>query len=75
MNSQLLVDAASSSRVGVPPPLLVHSVARRLGRSRRTIRHLAATGKLPGFKDGVKIWRFRPADVDDYLARKEADRV
>jgi excisionase family DNA binding protein len=51
--------------------LLVHHVAKRLSLSCREVRHLAQLGKLPGFKPGRKIWRFRRVDVDLYLAMRE----
>ena len=53
-------------------PLLVHHVARRLGMSRRMVRHLAETGKLPGYKTGRKIWQFRGADVEELRVRRES---
>jgi excisionase family DNA binding protein len=49
--------------------LSVHIVAVRLGVCDRTIRFWAATGRLPGFKDGPKIWRFRESDVAMAQAR------
>jgi excisionase family DNA binding protein len=49
--------------------LSVHTVAVRFGVSDRTIRLWAATGRLPGFKDGPKIWRFRATDVEAVRAR------
>jgi excisionase family DNA binding protein len=49
--------------------LSVHMVAVRFGVSDRTIRLWAATGRLPGFKDGPKIWRFRATDVVAARAR------
>ncbi len=55
-------------------PLLVHHVAQRLRISRRTVRHLAETGKLRGFKPGRKIWYFLPVDVDSAL-RAQSSRL
>jgi excisionase family DNA binding protein len=49
--------------------LSVHTVAIRFGVSDRTIRLWAAQGRLPGFKDGPKIWRFRASDVETLRAR------
>lgn len=49
--------------------LSVHTVAVRLGVCDRTIRFWAGTGRLPGFKDGPKIWRFRETDVATAQAR------
>jgi excisionase family DNA binding protein len=49
--------------------LSVHTVAVRLGVCDRTIRFWAGTGRLPGFKDGPKIWRFRETDVAAAQAR------
>ena len=53
--------------------LRVHHVAARLGVSCRTVRLWAEVGELPGFKVGRgKLWRFRKADIEEYLAaRKE----
>jgi excisionase family DNA binding protein len=44
--------------------LSVHTVAIRFGVSDRTVRLWAEQGRLPGFKDGPKIWRFRATDVE-----------
>jgi excisionase family DNA binding protein len=49
--------------------LSVHMVAVRFGVSDRTIRLWAASGRLPGFKEGPKIWRFRATDVEALRAR------
>ena len=49
--------------------LSVHTVAVRFGVSDRTVRHWAEKGRLPGFKDGPKIWRFRATDVEAVRAR------
>jgi excisionase family DNA binding protein len=57
--------------LGIGRPLLVHHVARRLGISCRTVRHLAKTGKLPGFRAGKKIWLFLPADVETLRVWRE----
>jgi len=51
--------------------LLVHHVARRLGISRRMVRHLAETGKLRGHKAGRKIWQFFATDVEGLRAQRE----
>jgi excisionase family DNA binding protein len=49
--------------------LSVHTVAVRFGVSDRTIRLWAVQGRLPGFKDGPKIWRFRATDVEAVRVR------
>jgi excisionase family DNA binding protein len=49
--------------------LSVHTVAVRLGVSDRTVRLWAKKGRLPSFKDGPKIWRFRASDVEAVRAR------
>ena len=49
--------------------LSVHTVAIRFGVSDRTVRLWAEKGRLPGFKDGPKIWRFRATDVETVRAR------
>jgi len=49
--------------------LSVHTVAIRFGVSDRTVRLWAEKGRLPGFKDGPKIWRFRATDVEAVRAR------
>lgn len=53
-------------------PLLVHHVAKIIGRSCRQVRHLALYGDLEGFKLGRKIWGFHRAAVDAYLASRGA---
>jgi excisionase family DNA binding protein len=52
--------------------LSVHAVAVRFGVSDRTIRLWAKNGRLPAFKDGPKIWRFRATDVEAVRARLTA---
>jgi excisionase family DNA binding protein len=54
--------------------LSVHTVAIRLGVSDRTVRLWAEKGRLRGYKDGPKIWRFRASDVDAARARLAARR-
>jgi excisionase family DNA binding protein len=49
--------------------LSVHTVAVRFGVCDRTIRLWAERGRLPGFKEGPKIWRFRATDVAKAHAR------
>ena len=49
--------------------LSVHSAAIRLGVSDRTVRLWARMGRLRGFKEGPKIWRFRETDVEAVRAR------
>jgi excisionase family DNA binding protein len=49
--------------------LSVHTVAVKLGVCDRTVRFWAETGRLAGFKDGPKIWRFRASDVASAHAR------
>lgn len=52
----------------------VQHVARRLGIPDRTVRHWAANGKLPAFKDGKKLWAFRSSDIDLLQRRLERSR-
>jgi len=54
--------------------LSVHTAAVRLGVSDRTVRLWAARGRLPAFKDGPKIWRFRETDVEAARVRLAAWR-
>jgi len=54
--------------------LSVHTAAVRLGVSDRTVRLWAARGRLPAFKDGPKIWRFRETDVEAVRVRLAAWR-
>jgi excisionase family DNA binding protein len=54
--------------------LSVHTVAVRFGVSDRTVRLWAEKGRLPGFKDGPKIWRFRATDVEAARARRAIRR-
>lgn len=60
-------------RCGGERPLLVHHVARLIRRERRTVRHLAQTGRLHGFKLGVggKIWAFRRSEVERFLGVRD----
>jgi excisionase family DNA binding protein len=64
-----------SAAIDTTRPLFVNNVAKRLGLSRRMVRHLAETGELPAEKGGKKIWLFRSVDVDAFRARREANRA
>jgi excisionase family DNA binding protein len=55
--------------------LSVHSAAIRLGVSDRTVRLWARNGRLRGFKDGPKMWRFRETDVEAVRARLASLRL
>jgi excisionase family DNA binding protein len=57
--------------VGGVRRIRVNNVARRLGIPPRTVRHLAATRRLPGYKVGAKIWFFDVAEIEAYQARLE----
>jgi len=61
-----VVPSALPSIAGAERPLLVHHVAKLTGCACRTIRHLAQTDKLHGFKLGEKIWGFRRAEVERF---------
>jgi excisionase family DNA binding protein len=50
--------------------LRVNNVARRTGIPERTIRHLAATGRLVGVRLGRKIWAFHPDAIDAFERRR-----
>ena len=65
------LDALSSVKSAISRPILVHHVARRLGLSRRMVRNLAETARLPGVKVGRRIWQFLPRDVEEFRARRE----
>jgi excisionase family DNA binding protein len=54
--------------------LSVHSAAIRLGVADRTVRLWARQGRLPAFKDGPKIWRFRETDVEAVRVRLASER-
>jgi len=67
----------SNTQNGLPPsgdrPLSVHHVARILGISRRTVRHLAQNEILKGDKGPPtpKLWRFRRLDVETFKAQRD----
>ncbi|AYF34274.1 DNA-binding protein [Vreelandella alkaliphila] len=54
----------SNSESGI---LTIKEVAEYLKVTERTIYRLAAAKKIPGFKVGG-MWRFRQADIDDWIA-------
>jgi hypothetical protein len=47
----------------------VSLVAKKSGYATRTIRNWANAGILPGIKDGVKLWKFEPTVVNDFMAQ------
>lgn len=49
-------------------------VAERLNLPARTVRHWAATGRIPAIRVGVKLWRVRMADVEALSARRRNRR-
>jgi len=57
------------------PALTVEQVAQMLGTSPETVKVLARRGELVGFKTGrggkTSPWRFRPAQVDAFIAGRE----
>jgi len=55
---------------GAERPLLVHHVAKITGCACRTVRHLAQTNKLHGFKLGKKIWGFRRVEVERFCGSR-----
>ena len=54
--------------------LLVHHVARLLGVPCRTVRHWAATGRLPAMRAGRRAWNFRRGDVVAFALLRHDDR-
>jgi excisionase family DNA binding protein len=52
--------------------LRVHHVARWCGISPRTVRDLAAKGKIPAFKLGPKIWGFRSSAIIQWWEKGRA---
>lgn len=46
--------------------LSTDDVARQLGVGARAITALAARGRLRGWQDGTRRWRFDPVDVGEY---------
>ena len=58
-------------------PLRVNNVARRLSKPERTVRHLAATNRIPAFKIDGKSWGFWSEDVEIYrhlMEERDAER-
>jgi excisionase family DNA binding protein len=51
--------------------LFVHHVARLLGVPCRTVRHWAATGRLPAIRVGGRVWKFRRGDVVAFAQRRD----
>ena len=50
-----------------PRILRVNNVAKRLGLPERTVRHMAARGRIPAFKSGRRAWSFYAPDLDAYI--------
>lgn len=56
--------------------LRVHHVSSILGLPCRTVRYLAAKGRLRGYKTGPRTWAFQGQDVAEYLMlRKNGGRA
>jgi len=48
--------------------LRVNNVSKRLGIPERTVRYMAAHGRIPAFKSGRRAWSFYAADFDAHIA-------
>jgi excisionase family DNA binding protein len=46
-------------------------VAQRLHKSERTVRWYANSGKLRAVRTGLKLWKFRRVDVEDFVRSYE----
>jgi hypothetical protein len=68
-NEENTVCRPARPRCAAERPLLVHHVAELIHRARRTVRYLAQTGQLHGFKlgEGGKIWGFTRSEVERFL--------
>lgn len=54
-----ILDCQSSYRC-----VAVHTAADMLGVSRRLIRHLIETGRLPATRRGLRAWAIRVCDIE-----------
>jgi excisionase family DNA binding protein len=58
-----------SSQSNTPPRILrVNNVAKRLGLPKRTVRYMAAHGRIPAFKPGRRAWFFNAVEIEAYTA-------
>lgn len=48
----------------------VMELSKYLGLNRDTIYRELKTGSLPGFRVGVKIWRFRVSEIDAWINKR-----
>jgi excisionase family DNA binding protein len=53
-----------------PRILHANNVAKRIGVTERTVRHMAAHGRIPAFKSGRRAWSFYAADIDAHIAMR-----
>lgn len=52
--------------------IYVHSAARRVGCSRRTVRRWIEEGRLRAYRPGRRCWMLLSSDVEDARIRWEA---
>lgn len=48
----------------------VMELSKYLGLTRDTIYRELKAGSLPGFRLGVKLWRFRVSDIDAWINKR-----
>jgi excisionase family DNA binding protein len=58
------IQRASGYSFAVPEAIRVHTAAKRIGRSPRTIRRYIEQGILPAMRLGQRIWLIHPADIE-----------
>ena len=64
----------SSDSSSTPRYLSVHTVAKRIGVSERTLRQWAQDERLPSYRAG-KLIKFLPEDVEQFMRKKSVRKV
>ena len=62
------MSVSNHSSKAKPRMLRVNNVSKRLGIPERTVRYMAAHGRIPAFKSGRRAWSFYAADFDAHIA-------
>ncbi len=70
-----MIDAAGKSE-SLPGKLLTaFEVAELVGCHEESVRRAYLCGQLKRQRFGVRSWRFRPADVEDWIGRGAPTRI
>jgi len=67
--------SAPSPAAGRGRALCINIAAKRLSIPKRTLRHLAAHGRIRAFKSGRRAWSLYEADVEAFRLERDGGKA